>query len=417
MKKIKPIIIFGIILTLIFSTILFTSCDKNKPPTKEFADDDYTLTLSNLVDKDGNQIDDVVIKKSDIRALFKTKPVIHDDTNPVVASDKQDDDGNLIPHTLKGVYLEDLLAQYTTSGTIDKYASMTLSSTDGYVTVVTEDVFNSDLRGSKMIIALEYDGNVLNPNAKSGALRAIFPNQIANGWAKYLNKIEFSSEMLKTPTVYSLHILETLNFETYGGSYTEETEDVVYTYSGLKISKLIGEDNILKGVKSVDKLSAVAWDFNSDTGKFNEYKTWVTYDVYNEGYLLTSGTLDTDDAWTLTRTPILDGPTYSDGMTVKNILSISVFHSAIVSLETAMKRYDADADGFTDDSFKIKDLLLLLNMFDKDTDYIVTKLDGTKIEVSNAQMSQSIISKSTESTYVISYGDMSFEFKTIDMVI
>ena len=303
MKKIKPIIIFGIILTLIFSAMLFTGCDEDGNNEATFTDDDYTITLSNLVDKDGNQIDDVVIKKSDIRALFETKPVIHDDTNPVVASDKQDEDGNLIPHTVKGVYLEDLLAQYTTSGTIDKYASMTLYALDGYITVVTEDVFNSDLHGNKMILALEFDGEVLTPQSKSGAIRAIFPDQVANGWAKYLTKIEFSSEILKNPSVYSLHVLEELSLETYGGSYTEETEDGIYTYSGLKFSKLIGENNILKGVKEIDKLIAIAWDYNSSTNKYNEYIKSTTYDVYSKGYLLTSGTLDTDTTWTLTRTP------------------------------------------------------------------------------------------------------------------
>ncbi len=66
-----------------------------------------------------------------------------------------------IPHTVKGVYLEDLLADYTESAPINVYGRATLYATDGYVAVATDEVFDSDGRGNlKMVIALEFDGEV-----------------------------------------------------------------------------------------------------------------------------------------------------------------------------------------------------------------------------------------------------------------
>ena len=104
-------------------------------------------------------------------------------------------------------------------------------------------------------------------------------------------------------------------------------------------------------------------------------------------------------------------------MTVKNILSVSAFHSAIVSLDTAMKRFDPDVDNVTDNTFKIKDLLILLNMFNWGTDYTVTKLDGTKINVSYDQMKDATVTKSTENKYIFKHSGVSVEFKAIDVVI
>ena len=69
-------------------------------------------------------------------------------------------------------------AALTDSAGIEATGTMTLNATDGYVTVITEEIFNSSGRGSKMILALEYDGVTLNPDEKSGAIRRSSPTRL-----------------------------------------------------------------------------------------------------------------------------------------------------------------------------------------------------------------------------------------------
>lgn len=399
MKKFKTFA--AVVILSVFALSLFGFAACNNSPAQS-SDDEYTLELKGMIGANGESLSDVTVTKKQIKELFETKPVVYTDETPAYASDKTDDDGNLIPHTLKGVYLEDIMTEFTESAPISEYGSLTLNATDGYVSIATEEVFNSDGRGSKMIVAFEYDGVVLNEKEKSGALRAVFPDQIANVWAKKLKTIEFSVDILATPTVYSFSVLETLDPATYGGSYYSlDTADV--TYSGIKISELIGADNVLKGVSELDKMCIVGWDFNSDTNKYSEYVSWTKYQVYNGGYLLTSGVKDGDPAWTLTRTPVFDGPDFSSGMTVKNVLSISVFHSAVVSLDTAMRRYDPDIDGQIDGKFSIKDLLIHLNMFDDDNEYVVTKSNGATVPLTYNQMLAAKVSINDDGKYILNY--------------
>lgn len=415
--------IFSAILVLILALSLFcfTACndDNNDNPSGSVtvADEDYALTLKGMVNAEGETLDDVVITKKQIKKLFETKPAEFTSENPAIASDKTDDDGNPIPHTLKGVYLEDLMAEFSSSAPISEYGSLTLNATDGYVSIATEEVFNSLGHGSKMIVAFEYDGITLTEKEKSGALRAIFPSQIANVWAKKLNVIEFSIDILATPTVYSFSVLETLDTAAYGGNYDITEEDGALNLSGIKVSKLIGADNVLKGVSELDKMCIVGWDFDSATEKYSEYVGWTKYDVFNGGYLLTSGTKVGDPDWTLTRTPVFDGPDFNAGMTVKNVLSMSAFHSSVVCLETAMKRYDADIDGVTDGKFAIKDLLILLNMYDEDNSYNVNKVDGTNVSLTYAQITAAKVSKS-DGKFVLTYDtNKTIEFAKLGIAI
>jgi hypothetical protein len=107
-----------------------------------------------------------------------------------------------------------------------------------------------------MIIALSYDGIQLNVNEKSGALRAVFPDQIMNAWAKKLQLIEFSTEILATPQANRLYFFETLG-NACNGQYTitEEVEGgntAEFTYYGKSIAELI-EAGILTAI-STDKM-------------------------------------------------------------------------------------------------------------------------------------------------------------------
>lgn len=432
MKRSKFFLAALLAVILILSVISFTACEKNDG-IPQVSDDEYTLTLKGLYRIDESiagddktvALPDVVITKKQVKELYNTKPVSFTSDNPVFASDKTDDDGNPIPHSLKGVYLEDLLAEYSNSMAISEYGSLTLNATDGYVTVATGEVFDSHngAHGSKMIVAFEYDGIALNVKERSGALRAVFPNQIANVWAKKLNVIEFSKEILTTPAVYEFSVLEALDFATYGGGYEADkvTENGTYhySYSGIQISKLIGVDKILQGITDADKMCAFGWDYNDATDKYSEYKVWTKYDVFNNGYILTSGVKDDDSVSTLTRTPVFDGPSFGAGMTVKNLLSLSVFHSAVVVMDTAMTRWDHNADGVTDGKFNVRDLLTHLNMYDDDNNYVITELDGDKVNLTYAQITAAKVSKNTASDmYEITYGNnVTIEFAKIGIVV
>ncbi len=378
--------------------------------TPTFIDDEYALTLRGLVDSFGNPLADIAITKAQLKALYLTHPVIYTEDEPCYPSDKQDDKGNLIAHSLEGVYLEDVLAEYTESGTIDVYGSMVLSATDSYVTLVTEDQFNSSGRGSKMIIALSYDGNTLDVNQKSGALRAVFPDQIMNSWAKKLSMIEFSTEILLTPQVNRIYFFETLG-DMFDGQYTitKEVEGggtADFTYYGKSIAELI-EANVLNA-EPTDKMHLSAWDYNSETNSYSEYSAWTKYDIYDGGYLLTHVQRETEAIESLTRAPIFDGPLFSAGMTVKNILAVSVFNSAIVSLNTAFERYDTNSD----DSILIKNILIKLNMYNEDDKYIVTATNEETAELTASEIfAASLVKDNGE--YLLNYGNESIAVKKI----
>jgi hypothetical protein len=192
MRKKKVFLFLTVWILISAVSFAFAACGKIEDEPQD-NDDAYALTLSGLTDAQGTPLADIAISKSQIKALFESKPVIYTEANPCYASDKTDANGNKIPHSLKGVYLEDLLDAYTQSAPISVYTMLTLSALDNYVTVVTEEVFQSACGGSKMIIAFEYDGVTLTASEQSGALCAVFPDQPANKWARKLSKIEFST--------------------------------------------------------------------------------------------------------------------------------------------------------------------------------------------------------------------------------
>jgi len=421
MRKRKYFAIFTLIFIVLLSFSL-SACKTDDVPEvndnvlAETTDDEYTLELKGLIDDQGNVLADVLITKAMIKTLYETNPVEYTEEEPCYASDKRDEDNNLIPHSLKGVYLEDVLSELSDSATIDAYGSMTLSATDNYVTVVTEDVFNSSGRGSKMIIALEYDGISLNTAERSGALRAVFPGQIANTWAKKLKTIEFSTDILLTPSVNQLYFYEYLDQE-YRDSYSI-VEDVQpegtanFTYYGFSLGELI--DGEILNAQASDKMHVSAWDYNSESETWSEYQAWTKYEVYSVGYLLDQVQREEEGVEDLDRSPVFDGPTFSAGMTVKNVLSASVFNSSIVTLETAFRRYDTNTDG----EIWVKDLLLLLRMYDEDDSYIITSLDDTTVEITAEQIFAAkfkFIKDGDE--YTFNYDSQSISFKKIEVKI
>lgn len=411
-KRVFAVAVLAMVFVLL-SAVIFVACSPDTNPGTEntvLTDDEYTLTLRGLVDSEGNPLADIIITKAQLKALFLTHPVTYTEEEPCYASDKQDDDGNLIPHSIEGVYLEDVLAEYTDSDVIDAYGSMGLYATDTYFTLLTEETFNSTGRGSKMIIALSYDGIQLNVNEKSGALRAVFPDQIMNAWAKKLQLIEFSTEILATPQANRLYFFETLG-NACNGQYTitEEVEGgntAEFTYYGKSIAELI-EAGILNAI-STDKMHLSAWDYNSETEKYTAYSAWTKYEIYSVGYLLNEYEREDEGVEPLTRAPVFDGPTFSSGMTVKNILAVSVFNSAVVSLSTAFERFDTN----TDNSIWVKDILILLNMYEEDNEYTITMIDDTTADLTAEEIFTASLQKEGDG-YNFVYGSESATIKRI----
>ena len=409
--KSKKWVAFLLILTLLLTvSFVFTACGKDEgEPAVD--DDAYTLTLSGMIDAQGAPLADTDITKAQIKALFETKPVVYTDQNPCYASDKTDDQGNRIPHTVKGVYLEDILAEYTESTAIDEYGSLTLSATDNYVTVATEEVFNSAGRGSKMILAFEYDGVTLSEKEKSGALRAVFPDQIANCWAKKLKKIEFSTDILQTPAVSKFSVIEEIgDYTSYQGTATLGGEEKDCAYYGIPVARLIEEE--ILNAQSTDKMHCSAWDYDSQTNTSREYSAWTKYDVYSGGWLLYERQVSGFDKESLTRTPVFDGPAFSAGMTVKNILALSVYNTAVVSFETAFDRFDDEEEG----EIFIKNILLLLNMYDEDNTYRVTSPGGQTKVLTAAEIWASTVTKE-DGHYILNYNGGEIAVASVSIVI
>jgi len=265
-----------------------------------------------------------------------------------------------------------------------------------------------------MIIAFEYDGVLLNTSEKSGALRAVFPDQVANTWAKKLKTIEFSTEILLTPSVNQLYFYEYLDQEYRG--YYSMVEEVLpegtanFRYYGFSIAELI--DAEILNAQASDKMHLSAWDYNSESETWSEYQAWTKYEVYSVGYLLDQVEREEEGIEVLDRAPVFDGPTFSAGMTVKNVLAASVFNSSIVTLETAFKRYDTNTDG----EIWVKDLLLLLNMYDEDDSYVITSIDNTTVEITAEQIFAAKFIRDGDK-YTFNYDSESISFKKIEVKI
>ncbi len=132
------------------------------------------------------------------------------------------------------------------------------------------------------------------------------------------------------------------------------------------------------------------------------------YEIYSVGYLLNEYEREDEGVEPLTRAPVFDGPTFSSGMTVKNILAVSVFNSAVVSLSTAFERFDTN----TDNSIWVKDILILLNMYEEDNEYTITMIDDTTADLTAEEIFTASLQKEGDG-YNFVYGSESATIKRI----
>jgi len=391
MKKTPLLIIF--IITLCF---IITGCNNVEPTETPTADGEYILEIKGITDGT------IEVTKAQILSLYETKGVEYTAENLCYASDKLDDDGNLIPHTLKGVYLDDILKTHAYGAKAEAYTAMLLKGADGYETVLTSNTFNIEQGGSKMIIAFEYDGVTLNPSEKSGALRAVFPDQVNNSWVKQLKSITFTDAELNPPSPDTLNFIEMLG-DSYNGSFVkDEVTDAgsfSITYYGVSVKKLL-EGEILKA-QETDKMYLKAWDFitNGTEYYYREYTNWKSYEYYEDAYLVYSYKEGEGEIEDYDRAPKLDGENILSGMSVKNILSLSVGTTALVSLDIAYERFDPENTS----SIDFSDILTLVNM-PATGNYTVYDTQDNIISLSGSELLGATLEKSG-SAYILHYGE------------
>lgn len=379
--------------------------EDNEPSTEN--DDDYVLEIEGI----GAEI--ISVTKAQIKALAQTKLVEYTKEEPCYTSDKTDEDNNPIPHWLKGVYLDDILAEYADGAVSGYYSSMVLKAEDGYENQLTQDTFSVEHGGSKMIIAYEYDGHELKPGEESGALRAVFPDQVANSWAKKLKKIIFTDAQLLPPAPTSLNFVELLG-EDFDGSFQKDVTTgagtSAYTFYGVSLAALF-EAGILAAEES-DKMYLNAWDYITDgtSSFYREYTNWKSYEYYSNAYLVYQYKVGDGEIQQESTAPNLDGENILKGMTVKNMLSLSVKSTALVCLDMAYERFDTDKN----DTIMLSDVLGLVNMMNDKKTYTITTASDAQVQVSGDTLSSATLSK-TQSGYTLNYGAESVAIKSISI--
>lgn len=405
MKK----IIFTLFIVLIIVSLLFaiSGClnDANKDTQIDIeADRAYYIEIIGIIDEP------IIVTKAQIFEIAEEKGMVYDEENPCYASDKTDEDNNLIPRTLKGVYLDDILEVYGFGVTSASFSVMTLKGEDGYENVLTSDTFNPEQGGSRMIIAYEYEGHVLNVNQSSGALRAVFPDQAANYWAKALSAITFADAALVPPSPQSIYFVEKL-IADYSGSYTrtETTNqgELDITYYGLELDQLFDEG--ILSAEQTDKMYLSAWDFvsNGTDYFYREYTNWKSYEYYRYAYLVYQEQEEGGSIVDEIRAPVFEGENIQKGMSVKNLLVLTITDTALVSLKIAFERFDPEDSG----EFILGDILALINI-ENNKDYTVFDVNDIEYVISGAELYALSLSKDNDTFYLI-YDDDSIEIKNI----
>ncbi len=365
--KNKKFVIFILIFSILCSVFLIACDDKDKTinvePIVTINDDTYTIVIKGIMDAD------ISITKAQIKSLFTTNPVVIDDSNPVFASDKTDDNGNKIPHTLKGVYLDDILATYIEEEvSCSKYGVITVDSNDGYNSSIPSNVFNIEQGGSKIILAFEYDDYVLNPQANSGAIRMVVPNQTMNSWAKQVKTLTFSSTPLTKPSVSKMTFLEALGSQ-YLGSFTKTEElggmEKAVIYNGISLEKLI-ENDILANDENLT-MAIYGWDYNSTSDTFSEYANYKSFDFYKNAFLVDTYQIEGEKVEKELRAPVFDGEAILSGMSVKNTLSLALGDNSLVCLEKCFLRFGkANAT-----EIQLKDVLEYMEIYENNATYTI----------------------------------------------
>ncbi len=395
MKKHLSILV---ILLLVLALTVGCSKDNEKEPAptptkapQSYEDDDYVLEIVGIGDET------IKVTKGQIREIAEGgKLVEYTEDQPAYASDKTDDNGNKIPHTLKGVYFDDILEAYANGAKSSDFTSMSIYAADGYETILTADIFNTEQGGVKMIVAFEYDGVILNPDEKSGALRVVFPDKPANSWAKQVSKIVLVNEDEKesVPGTESVYFAESAG-EKYDGSYEVDGT----TYFGISFKKLF-EDGILKSGDDA-QMFVYSWDGT-------EYTSFKTKEYYLDAYLVyASKRADSEEFEPEENAPVFNGANILKGMKVKHTMYVTVDNTSFAVLDKVFEKLDSKGKG----NVPILDLLEEINMKDAAV-YAITGADGTEKQVKKEDIKDTVI-EATEDGYIVSIDGSEFAILSI----
>lgn len=366
-----------------------------------------------FIEIEGINVEKIIVTKAQIFEIAKTKEVVYTFDDPCYASDKTDDDGELIPHSLKGVYLDDILDVYADGAVSGAFSALSIMATDTYGTIITSDTYNEEHGGSKMIIAYEYDDIILNEKQASGALRVVFPDQVANSWVKKLKTIIFSDAELVSPQPITLNFMELLD-NSYNGSFQKEVvtdaDSSNYTFYGISIAKLL-EGNILNADED-DKMYFSAWDYktNGTDSYYKEYTGWKSYEFYQDSFLVYELQKEGGEKEKSNHPPTLEGVNIKKGMSIKNTLALTVKDTALVSLELAFDRYDKESTN----EILLKDVLKLVNLYNETASYSIVDSEGNTVTVPSLALEEAKLTK-TSGVYTLQYGTNSLAIKSISI--
>lgn len=320
-----------LLIMIVIMSLSFVACDTSD--SNDIDDGDYILTIEGILDTA------VEVTKAEIMAM---ELVTLED---VYAQDKYEEGtGDYLYHTVKGVYLEDIIQEYVYADfNLLNYSEITAVSTDNYTVVVPQDYYSGE---NKPFIAVEYDGVTLSESDNSGALRMVINGSEAAGWAKMLSKLIFEE-----------------------GDAVANTIDEIVFLSGMSVT----EDKIMLAdyVADIDTSftsKMIGLDPDSDGG-------WTVFSVTrtNLSNYISNGYIDLSGE----KAPVYRADEIPDGEQVSNLYSLEL-PSIVVINDTKL------ADYMATEEISFKDILSSYSML---CDFVITYYEGgecltTKISVS-----------------------------------
>ncbi|MCL2675823.1 MAG: molybdopterin-dependent oxidoreductase [Firmicutes bacterium] len=287
------------------------------------SDDNYALELEGIAEGT------ISVTKGELKAFYNAnqdKRVIAISTDRIYVSDKDDQDnpGKKESCTLKGVYLDDVLAFKGIELSSNDFLSMTFFATDGYVKLSSANFRTGEGEtGSKIIIALEFQGEVLTPDSQSGALRAVLSVQPKNTWIKFLKKITFGDIVLSAPAINNVRLMETLPADYYD-KFTEGS----HIYEGISFAKLLHAETGIMTAAAADVAYIYATDGKIIANEYNVYKDAFLVYTDKEG--------STTEAVPVENAPVFYKKGMLSGMKVKGVYAANIKGNALVSMDLFM---------------------------------------------------------------------------------
>ncbi len=199
-----------------------------------------------------------------------------------------------------GVKLETILEKYGASQ--KNYGAVVTTATDGYSIEIPDGI----LQTRDIVIAYEVNGEAQHP-------RTVVPDERAMYWSKFLSRIELiSSDAVEKATISSILLLDTMieNLQDISEDYKHYDSMNKAIPIQKMLDRYVPEKTDFVAMKSVDKLSK------------NE-----KYDNFTAEYIMYTGVER--------EIPLFVGPDLPEGMRVKQLLSVQIGETVIVSMDMA----------------------------------------------------------------------------------